>query len=233
MKRACSLIVLVAFVSGCAKMSPEAQTAAITGGVAAATAVVKIVLGGGKETPTPEPRPRPTPKEPFCDDFVGPTCNCWRVEVDEVWDACGPVVTPLPSPTVIPMPVPTQAPELPFRLDQTGCKREGVGRFHKYVRTAVTGYKDRHPERFEGNRLAPVWRDGYYFEVVATLNAGGFVKAVVDDCGHGTICGEIAVKDFDTLRGTRFHEQYHILVSSGDLRYGPDSYRATCEPSGF
>jgi len=113
------------------------------------------------------------------------------------------------------------------------CSATASNGIYKYVKDAILKYQAAHPERFQGNKLAPAYWDGYYFEVVDTLNTGGFTQAVVDDCGGSGLCGEIAVKHWGTPRGSGYHEQFHILTSSGDIRYTPDCYRATCTPAGF
>ena len=142
--------------------------------------------------------------------------------------------TPEPTASATPTGVPTPKPT-GVRVDNVPCvpnvSKKGV--LHKFVRDAQLAYRAEHPERFLGEQLATVWWDDFYFAVVARLNAGGFVKAVVDDCGGAGICGEIAVKKFDVARGDGLHEQYHVLVSNGKLRLGSDAYRSTCTPAGF
>jgi hypothetical protein len=115
------------------------------------------------------------------------------------------------------------------------CERTASNGIYKHVKDAILTYKNAHPDHFAPGteQLAPAYRDGYYFEVVDTLNKRGFVQAVVDDCGGQGICGEIAGKLYGTVRGQGFHEQFHILTSDGYLRYQEDCYRATCTPSGF
>lgn len=229
LKRYPSLLLAMILLAGC-----SAATAGriIVGGA-------RVIAGVPASAPTAEPTtppPAPTPRQPQCDDISGPKCDCWRWAVPaDVWDACVRE-TPTPWPTVQPTAAPTATPSptaIAAHLDTVPCARESAGKLHKYVKAAILEYQKRHPERFLGNRLAPVWWDAYYFEVVEIMNAGGFVKAVVDDCGGAGICGEIAVKEFEARRGFRYHEQYHVLVSSGDIRTGADSYRATCEPAGF
>jgi hypothetical protein len=63
--------------------------------------------------------------------------------------------------------------------------------------------------------------NGYYAEVVQELGNLGLC-AVVDGGG------EIAVKS-----NNGSNDQYHILISSGHIRRGPTSYRATCSPAWF
>jgi len=62
--------------------------------------------------------------------------------------------------------------------------------------------------------------DEYYREVVEELRQAGFC-AVADG-------GEVAVKIDNTL-----NDQFHIMISSGYVRRGEASYRATCRPAWF
>jgi len=62
--------------------------------------------------------------------------------------------------------------------------------------------------------------DTYYHEVLVELRQAGFC-AVADH-------GEVAVKVDNTL-----NDQFHIMISSGYIRRGEASYRATCRPAWF
>ena len=63
--------------------------------------------------------------------------------------------------------------------------------------------------------------DKYYDQVVQELGNDGLCAVV--DGGD-----EIAVKSQN-----RFSDQYHIMISSGHVRRGEASYRATCSPAWF
>ena len=62
--------------------------------------------------------------------------------------------------------------------------------------------------------------DAYYALVVEELTVAGFC-ATADG-------GEVALKTTNT-----FNDQYHIMISSGHIRRGEASYRASCYPSWF
>lgn len=172
------------------------------------------IIGCGLPIVIPTPTPRAT---------IVPTCT----SVPTATMTAVPTNTPAPTTTATPVRTATH-------IDPVPCHQSSTPHMYKYVRDAILKYKNDHPDRlFNGKTLAPKWWDSYYFEVVDTLNNGSFTVAVVDDCGGSGICGEIAVKEFGTVHGKGFHEQYHILVSSGDLRWGLDSFRAVCTPSGF
>ena len=96
------------------------------------------------------------------------------------------------------------------------------------VDAAINRVVDRHPELVDRDRRAGAggfWVqdiDGFFDEVVKEIADGSHLCAVVD----GDL--EIAVK-----RTNDFSEQYKLMWSSGYLRRGDSSYRATCSPAWF
>jgi hypothetical protein len=96
------------------------------------------------------------------------------------------------------------------------------------VDDAINRVVERHPELVDRGRRAGAggfWVqdiDGFFEEVVKEIAEGSQLCAVVDaDL-------EIAVK-----RSNAFSEQYKLMWSSGYLRRGDSSYRATCSPAWF
>jgi hypothetical protein len=101
------------------------------------------------------------------------------------------------------------------------CVR-GSNSFLSQVTAAIRRTRDQHPNWFKNqNHVYVDFWDSYYAAVVQNLRADGLC-AIVD---RG---GEIAVKNTNA-----FNDQYHILISSGDIHWGEDSYRATCSPAWF
>jgi hypothetical protein len=96
------------------------------------------------------------------------------------------------------------------------------------VDAAINRVVEGHPELVDRDRRAGAggfWVqdiDGFFEEVVKEIAEGSQLCAVVDaDL-------EIAVK-----RSNAFSEQYKLMWSSGYLRRGDSSYRATCSPAWF
>jgi hypothetical protein len=178
-------------------------------------------------TPTPSPTPTRTdrPDRPT----RTPTATATRTQRTPT-----PTRTATPPPTATATATVTPTPrQTPAHIDPVPCTPSESQGIYKHVKQAILDYQAAYPEQFNGNNLAPAYWDAYYFGVVDILNKGGYVSAVVDDCGGAGICGEIAGKHWGTERGTGYHEQFHILTSSGDIRYTPDCYRTTCTPAGF
>jgi hypothetical protein len=100
--------------------------------------------------------------------------------------------------------------------------------FLSEVDAAINRVVDRHPELVDLGRRAGAGGffvediDGLFDEVVKEIADGAHLCAVVDaDL-------EIAVK-----RSNEYSEQYKLMWSSGYLRRGDSSYRATCSPAWF
>ena len=140
-----------------------------------------------------------------------------------------PVVRPAAAPVVAP-------PAAPGPGANVGCNA-GPGTFNDNclrlspaflgdVDTAINRVVARRPELFNLNDVRGqggyrvLDSDAYYHEVVNELRLAGFC-AVADG-------GEVAVKIDNAL-----NDQFHIMVSSGHVRRGEASYRATCRPAWF
>ena len=145
----------------------------------------------------------------------------------------GPAPTPTPAPTPVVVPTPS-TPRVACGVGpgsgdglEEHCPRTSP-EFLGEVDAAINRVVDRHPELVDRDRRAGAggfWVkdiDGLFEEVVKEIAAGAHLCAVVDaDL-------EIAVKSSNA-----FSEQYKLMWSSGYLRRGDLSYRATCSPAWF
>jgi hypothetical protein len=141
-----------------------------------------------------------------------------------------PVVPPAaaPTPTPVPAHTPTPAPAGcgagPGTMNDN-CLRLSPA-FLEDVDAAINRVVARRPELFnfddERGRGGFYVNDSdeYYREVVHELRHAGFC-AVADG-------GEVAVKVDNSM-----NDQFHIMISSGHIRRGEASYRATCRPAWF
>lgn len=147
-----------------------------------------------------------------------------------------PSPTPTPAAAATPAPVPSPTPANariacgigPGTGDglEHSCPRSGES-FLIEVDNAINRVVAKSPQIFDfddqrgegGYMVRNV--DKYYRDVVQEL-ANDRLCAVVDGGG------EIAVKSQNS-----FNDQYHIMLSSGHVRRGDTSYRATCAPAWF
>jgi hypothetical protein len=156
-----------------------------------------------------------------------------------VLTACGsrtpatPALEPTPSPTPVPAPTPTIArlacgvgPGTGDGLEEH-CPRTSPS-FLGDVDAAINRVVARHPELVDLDNRAGA---GGYF----VRNIDEFFRLVVQEIAEGSrLCAmvdadlEIAVK-----RNNAFSDQYKLMWSSGYIRRGESSYRATCVPAWF
>jgi hypothetical protein len=153
-------------------------------------------------------------------------------------DSTPPPVTPEPvlPPAAAPVAPPAPEPPEPGPGANVGCNA-GPGTFNENcsrlspaflgnVDDAINRVVARRPELFNLNDargqggFRVLDSDAYYHEVVNELRLAGFC-AVADG-------GEVAVKIDNSM-----NDQFHIMVSSGHVRRGEASYRATCRPAWF
>jgi len=142
---------------------------------------------------------------------------------------------PAPAPTQVPAPAPTPAtarvacgvgPGTGDGLEEH-CPRTSPA-FFTPVDAAINRVVQVHPELFDLDDHAGAGGyfvrdiDEFYRQVVEQVAADAHLCAMVDaDL-------EIAVK-----KDNAFSEQYKLMWSSGYLRRGDSSYRATCTPAWF
>jgi hypothetical protein len=144
-----------------------------------------------------------------------------------------PAAAPTPAPTPVPAPTPATARVACGVGAGTGdgleehCPRTSPA-FLSEVDAAINHVVTDHPELFDLNDHAGPGGyfvrdiDEFYRVVVEQIAQDAHLCAIVDaDL-------EIAVK-----RNNAFSEQYKLMWSSGYLRRGDSSYRATCEPAWF
>jgi hypothetical protein len=109
---------------------------------------------------------------------------------------------------------------------EASCPRTSAN-FLPEVDAAINRVVAKRPELFD---LGDVRGPGGYF----VKNVDEYYRQVVQELGNARLCamvdggGEIAVKATND-----YNDQYHIMISSGYVRRGDASYRATCEPAWF
>jgi hypothetical protein len=148
-----------------------------------------------------------------------------------------PTPSPTPTPvTVVATPTPAPTP-VNARLAcgigrgtgdglEHSCPRSGES-FLIEVNNAIDRVAAKSPQIFDFDNQRG---DGGYF--VKDVNR--YYNEVVQELGNDHLCamvdggGEIAVKSQNS-----FNDQYHIMLSSGHVRRGDPSYRATCAPAWF
>jgi hypothetical protein len=147
-----------------------------------------------------------------------------------------PEPSPTPTPAAVATPTPAPTP-VNARLAcgvgrgtgdglEHNCPRSGES-FLREVDQAINRVVSRRPQLFD---LDNVRGNGGYF----VKNVDEYYREVVQEIGNGGLCalvdggGEIAVKG-----NNNFSDQYHIMISSGYVRRGEASYRATCRPAWF
>jgi hypothetical protein len=144
---------------------------------------------------------------------------------------------PAPEPTPNPTPVPVPTPSTPRVACGVGpgtgdgleehCPRTSPS-FLREVDAAINRVVELHPELVDLNDRAGA---GGYF----VRDIDEFFRHVVQEIADGSrLCAmvdadlEIAVK-----RNNAFSDQYKLMWSSGYIRRGDSSYRATCTPAWF
>ncbi|HUG53130.1 MAG TPA: hypothetical protein VMR21_05995 [Vicinamibacteria bacterium] len=147
-----------------------------------------------------------------------------------------PEPSPTPTPAAVATPTPAPTP-VNARLAcgvgrgtgdglEHNCPRSGES-FLIEVDQAINRVVGRRPEYFD---LSNQRGAGGYF----VRNVDAYYRDVVQELGNMGLCalvdggGEIAVKG-----NNNFSDQYHIMISSGHVRRGQASYRATCVPAWF
>ena len=145
-----------------------------------------------------------------------------------------PTPTPAPAPTPTPVPAPTPVNARVACGVGAGsgdglehsCPRSGAN-FLGQVNDAIDRVVRKNPQIFDLNNQRG---DGGYY--VKQVNQ--YYNQVVQELGNAGLCAvvdggnEIAVKI-----NNKWNDQYHIMISSGHVRRGEASYRATCTPAWF
>jgi len=147
-----------------------------------------------------------------------------------------PSPTPPPAAVATPTPVPSPTP-VNARIACGIGKGNGSGleescprkeeSFLSQVNTAIDRVAQKHANYFDFDNQRG---DGGFY----VKNVNGYYSEVVQELGNMGLCavvdggGEIAVKS-----NNGSNDQYHIMISSGHVRRGDASYRATCTPAWF
>jgi len=149
-----------------------------------------------------------------------------------------PTPSPTPPPAAVATPTPAPAPTpVNARLAcgvgagsgdglEHSCPRSGAN-FLRQVNDAIDRVVVKNPQIFDLNNQRG--DGGYYVKAV-----NQYYNGVVQELGNVGLCavvdggGEIAVKI-----NNKWNDQYHIMISSGHVRRGDASYRATCTPAWF
>jgi hypothetical protein len=149
-----------------------------------------------------------------------------------------PTPSPTPTPAAVATPTPAPAPTPVNARVACGvgagsgdglehsCPRSGES-FLRQVNDAINRVVVKSPQIFDFDNQRG--DGGYYVKAV-----NQYYNGVVQELGNAGLCavvdggGEIAVKT-----NNRYNDQYHIMISSGHVRRGETSYRATCSPAWF
>ena len=139
-----------------------------------------------------------------------------------------------PPPTIAPTTTPSAPPSTPpgaascrygKGVVDTFCDRQ-VGAFGAEVDAAITLLTQQRPEIFDLNQYRNVGEfkvldpNEYYAGVIRNLEAAGF-------------CAGYDFVELQLKNSSSFSEQWDIMLSSGHIRRGAGSYRATCSPPNF
>jgi hypothetical protein len=135
---------------------------------------------------------------------------------------------PAPAATAVAAPAGTPLPGTSCNVPAVSkpadrCLRETQGDFVLQVDAAIQKLMAEQPDIFSGEFIRDIPR--YRVGVTRNLEAAGLCVQWDDDRnGHR----ELMVKNTNS-----YSEQYHIEVSSGEVRMGNGAYRATCYPANF
>jgi hypothetical protein len=148
-------------------------------------------------------------------------------------DAPGGASSPPPVGTATPTPPPTPlaTPDTLFSCAigdgsaSSSCQRENPS-FLNEVNTAIDQLVQQQPQIFDlGNALG----DGGY----KVLSPGQYYVGVMRNLQHMGFCANFDGEEMQVKNTNEFSDQYHIMISSGYVRRGSSSYRATCYPAAF
>lgn len=152
--------------------------------------------------------------------------------------ACGG--SPQQAPTQPGTPPPVLPPVLPPPAPAavTGCGLTGPGPgdgescprgqafFVSDVNNAINLVVAKHPEYFDFNDTSG--NEEYY-----VVRPTAFVIGVIRELQDMGFCAGYDGFELQIKKTNEFHEQYHIVLSSGHIRRGFPSYRASCSPAAF
>jgi hypothetical protein len=135
----------------------------------------------------------------------------------------------VPAPPAAPHPVPARSAGCGVTALGPGtgidCPRENPA-FLKEVDAAIDRVVIQHPEYFDFGDTSGV---GEY----QVLRPAPFVLQVIHELEGVGLCAASDGKELQVKRANDFNDQYQIILSSGHIRRGSPSYRATCSPAAF
>ena len=173
--------------------------------VAAMPAITIPIIGPASN---PSPAPTPTPEAPGGSPFPAPA----------------PAATPTPEPAP-PPPTSGGGCGLPSQSPQYSCQRTG-GAFLDDVMTALKRVINKRPNLFDKN--------DYTCDICFRIkNHDAYTDAVVAEVEKMGYCAFYDGEELAIKNSNDFSEQYDISTSSGYVRQGEGSYRATCWPAWF
>lgn len=140
--------------------------------------------------------------------------------VVETTGPAAPAATAAPART----PLPGMSCNLPAVTKPADrCQEGGTGVFGEAVNAAISRLMEQQPQIFDGMAIRDLPR--YRVGVLKNLEAAGLCAQWDEDNeGHR----EIMVKNTND-----YSEQYHVSTSSGNVRWAPGAFRATCHPANF
>ncbi len=151
-----------------------------------------------------------------------------------------PVILPKPSPTPTPKPTPAPTPTAPTPTPaptggscglppsnnpEAPCLM-GNSKFLGQVDKAITQVTQQQPGIFDFDDKK--CENCYYVK-----NPGKFTAGVVANLNAMGLCAYYDGEELGVKNSNSFNDQFDILISSGHIRRGQGSYRATCHPAWF
>ena len=138
-----------------------------------------------------------------------------------------PTSTPTPSPTGTPTPAPTGSScSLPASNPPNPKCTDDPSELYSIVDGALTTVTQTRPELFDfGDTKCS---NCYYVK-----NVNGYVAAVQQTLSGKGACSYWDGEELGVKTSNAFNEQFDILLASGHMRRGPNSYRGVCRPALF
>jgi len=122
--------------------------------------------------------------------------------------------TPAPTPAADP-PLSLSCAKLPVGNPNAGCRIEGSD-YVEIVDRAIRTLQAEQPAIFEGDIVKS--HGAYYVGLIKILDRQG-------------ICAEYDGEELAVTDRATSSEQFHVLTSWAQVRFGPGSYRTTCSPA--
>jgi hypothetical protein len=125
---------------------------------------------------------------------------------------------PTPAPTALAdPPLSLSCSKLPVGNPNAGCRVEG-SEYVDIVDRAIRTLKSEQPGIFDGEIVKSAGQ--YYVGLIKILDREG-------------ICAEFDGEELAVTNRSTSSEQFHVLTSWAQARFGPGSYRTTCSPPSY